>query len=638
MKVKNINIVLLGIGLLFWTSFATAQDLIQATQSGISTSKNTNPNRIAEQIISLNTKGDFIEIAPFEMSAKNLRTQHSKYIDNAVYLQINKDELRTLTTTQRDYITLNIPVSADRSFQVELMKVNILSDDFQMTTHDGKVVYTDGFPGAFYRGIVQGDVNSVVSFSVFDSHIEGLIADDGGNYIIGKAEKESDTYILYNDKNLKVENPFTCEVEDMDLDFEYQSSDNGQQKGMLSGNCVGIYIEADYATYQSQGSNLTNVSNYVAALFNQVSTLYANEGIPILLSQLNVWTVPDIYQAQSNTFDVLTNFRQFRTSFNGDLAHLISTRGLGGGIAYVDVLCNNNAAYAVSANLSPTVVPFPTYSWNVMVIAHELGHNFGSWHTHNCVWNGNNTAIDGCGYNAGAGGCPAPIPPSGGTIMSYCHLQSVGINFNLGFGLQPGNLIRSRRNSAACLNPCNNCPTNLNVTTNYGSGNNIDLEASNNITASNTIFLGAIVDYDAGIQIDLLNGFHAQYGCDFDAFIDGCGGLFLTSNEEETPDYQSEMLKITTATFDADEIGLRNYPNPFTGTTTIEYMLPKAGKASLKISDISGKTVVNPIQDKTHEAGTHTLQLDATMLPPGIYIATLRTPKSLRIHKMTVFE
>jgi len=182
------------------------------------------------------------------------------------------------------------------------------------------------------------------------------------------------------------------------------------------------------------------------------------------------------------------------------------------------------------------------------------------------------------------------------------------------------------------------CPNNRNVTTNYTSGNNIDLEASNTITASNTIFSGATVDYDAGIQIDLLNGFHARYGCDFDAFIDGCGGLYLTSNEEEIPDYQSEMLKTATATFDAGEVGLRNYPNPFTGTTTIEYTLPKAGKASLTISDISGKTVANPIQNKTHEAGTYTLKLDATTLPPGIYIATLRTPGTLRIHKMTVFE
>ncbi|MBK7095123.1 MAG: PKD domain-containing protein [Saprospiraceae bacterium] len=38
--------------------------------------------------------------------------------------------------------------------------------------------------------------------------------------------------------------------------------------------------------------------------------------------------------------------------------------------------------------------------------------------------------------------------------MSYCHLNSVGINLALGFGPQPGNLIRNRYNNAACLTAC----------------------------------------------------------------------------------------------------------------------------------------------------------------------------------------
>src|SRR5690606_21482823 len=85
---------------------------------------------------------------------------------------------------------------------------------------------------------------------------------------------------------------------------------------------------------------------------------------------------------------------------------------------------------------------------------HEMGHNLGSPHTHACAWNGNNTAIDGCGPTAGysEGSCPmAPLPTNGGTIMSYCHLVSgVGINFNNGFGPQPGDLIRDKYNTATC--------------------------------------------------------------------------------------------------------------------------------------------------------------------------------------------
>lgn len=88
-----------------------------------------------------------------------------------------------------------------------------------------------------------------------------------------------------------------------------------------------------------------------------------------------------------------------------------------------------------------------------MAMTHEMGHALGSPHTHACAWNGNNTAIDGCGPAAGYGeGCNGPIPSQGGTIMSYCHLiAGVGINFNLGFGPQPGQLIRTTVDSKSCL-------------------------------------------------------------------------------------------------------------------------------------------------------------------------------------------
>jgi hypothetical protein len=88
-----------------------------------------------------------------------------------------------------------------------------------------------------------------------------------------------------------------------------------------------------------------------------------------------------------------------------------------------------------------------------MVITHEMGHLMGSNHTHSCVWNGNNTAIDGCAATEGS--CARPGNPSnGGTIMSYCHLQGVGINFNNGFGPQPSAVILNKiANAGSCLDP-----------------------------------------------------------------------------------------------------------------------------------------------------------------------------------------
>jgi hypothetical protein len=110
------------------------------------------------------------------------------------------------------------------------------------------------------------------------------------------------------------------------------------------------------------------------------------------------------------------------------------------------------------------------------VISHEFGHSLGSPHTHACLWNGNNTPIDGCGSQAGypENGCTivGPIPSTSvkGTIMSYCHLVSgVGISFANGFGLQPATLMANIVNgkpclSTDCISSCYNTATNIQAT------------------------------------------------------------------------------------------------------------------------------------------------------------------------------
>ena len=86
--------------------------------------------------------------------------------------------------------------------------------------------------------------------------------------------------------------------------------------------------------YEAEGS-VQDVVNYVASIHNQVAVLYANEQINLTISGILVWTNSDPYTA-NNTSDVLNKFKEYRTSFNGDLAHLLTFRDIGGGRAYVD--------------------------------------------------------------------------------------------------------------------------------------------------------------------------------------------------------------------------------------------------------------------------------------------------------------
>lgn len=249
--------------------------------------------------------------------------------------------------------------------------------------------------------------------------------------------------------------------------FSCYTDDDSPRNNPLDLNSVGnlpvcravqIYFEADYKLYQDKGSSVTNVTNYVTALFNQIALLYSNEQIPVQISQLKVWNTPDPYIQFTSISSVLNKFKNdLNGVFNGNLAHLLSTRSLGGGIAYVDVLCFKPYAVGVSG-ITTSFQNVPTYSWSVEVVTHELGHNLGSWHTQSCNWPGG--AIDNCYYPEGS--CsPGPPPVNGGTIMSYCHLTQYGINFNNGFGPLPGNLIRSKFNNAACLTGTSLPPSGL---------------------------------------------------------------------------------------------------------------------------------------------------------------------------------
>ena len=129
-----------------------------------------------------------------------------------------------------------------------------------------------------------------------------------------------------------------------------------------------------------------------------------------------MWDVASPYNGTSSG-SRLSQFGTTRTSFNGEMAHLLDYGGYGG-VAWLNTLCSGTSSRMAYSGIYGSFSNVPTYSWSVEVVTHEQGHNLGSSHTHACVWNGNSTAIDGCGPTAGytEGSCPnAGLPAGGGT-------------------------------------------------------------------------------------------------------------------------------------------------------------------------------------------------------------------------------
>ena len=372
----------------------------------------------------------------FSAEQKSARRQPN---DSIQYLSVNGKSLENIAQNRPSYLKFDIPFK-DREFSLELIPFEIYGENFQVKDARGRAVNVKR--GLHYVGIVNGKRNTLAAFSITDEGIRGFVSQPEGNFELGR-DTETEEYVLYDTRI--IQRPFECGVKDDHLPTAFNKDDfrtdfYATAADYVSCKPVEIYMEADYSIFQRKGS-IQGASDYVVDVFSQVAALYENEGIQIIISEIKVWDTNDPY-GQRSTDDYLSKFIQaVGTSFKGDLAHALSARQLGGGVAELDKLCSKGRG--ISGQLALSHNGYTSYSWDVNVIAHEVGHNLGSRHTHSCVWPGG--PIDGCA-SVEDGVCDrGPTPQNGGTIMSYCHqVEAVGINFALGFGDLPGTLIRNR--------------------------------------------------------------------------------------------------------------------------------------------------------------------------------------------------
>lgn len=383
-------------------------------------------------------------------------------------LQLDLTRLSSLRQQAGAELKLQLPFE-NKQLVLNLHKVTLTSPDFSVVEAlPGGQRRTVSYPGGeFYQGRIEGQEKSFATFSIFDNQVFGIIADHQSNIVLGAIEENgiaTTEYTLYREPDLQVSSPLNCFTNDEAIGEAATNRPKPAGRLTAVGEPVDIYFECDNKFYLDKGSSTNNVINYVLSFFNNTSLIYANESIQIQVSQILVWTTqdPEAATGQNTTSACLTSFsnRMLTTTYVGDYAHFLSTRSLGGGIAWLLSNPCGSSLYnrtAVSAIFN-TYNNYPTYSWTVEVVTHELGHNLGSHHTHWCGWPGG--PIDWCGPTASSsyveGSCTTgPIPTDGGTIMSYCHLVSgIGINFNNGFGPLPGDAIRGVVGSASCFGTC----------------------------------------------------------------------------------------------------------------------------------------------------------------------------------------
>lgn len=468
------------------------------------------PGKVFELVNATKAKvGDFQSFEIFDQQTRNASNNYSNAVEDGVIVSFDQSKINTLLSQDPQQMKLTIPLKSDgETVDLELVQVDIFSPEFKATTNTGLDITEEIDLGKHYRGVIAGNSNSLVSISIFETQINGFIANEEGNFTIGKLKDSSIDHIIYKDTDLKNIQNFSCATVDDGQGYTAQQLSYPNANGQDPGDAVDLYIEAGQSIQNMFGGDITNTMAFLTGVFGQSIVLYANDGIDARISSMFVWTIPDPY-VLTNSTGQLNRFRALKGqgAWDGDLGILVENQNVGGVASGFSGICapNTDDSLCFAGFAGAAYQNVPIYSWNVFVITHELGHLMGSRHTHACVWNGDNTAIDTCsGFTEGS--CPLviPNPPAGGTIMSYCHLN-VGINFSLGFGPQPAAVILNNIDATGnCLNPLGTLIPPTAVCTNYTA----ILDGFGNAT-----IVPADVDYDSYDDIGIVT-----YSIDIDTF------------------------------------------------------------------------------------------------------------------------
>jgi uncharacterized repeat protein (TIGR02543 family) len=342
--------------------------------------------------------------------------------------------------------------------------------------HDGsKISRKPPRKGAYYHGRLSGQPDSLAVLSVDDTgKTQGIVQLRDRLWLLNDDQTDRKQRLHLSSRPLpdaqtlrNPSEPMHCGLDSLKQSANMQSISPRVQSAatepLFAALPTGqlyqatIAIESDGEFYRLFG-NTDAATQYIANLFAFATTLYERETqTRLTLGQINLWPNMDTDPwTFNNTEQGLYAFRDYwsanKSSIPRTTAHFLSGKNLGGGIAYLGVLCNNNYGYGLSASMQGNFsINNPQPLWDIIVVTHEIGHNFDSEHTHDYQGiGGDANPVDSCmlggpngpystGHLPGLSSLSGGTPGGGnGTIMSYCHLLSGGYNnINLTFGYSP---------------------------------------------------------------------------------------------------------------------------------------------------------------------------------------------------------
>ncbi len=322
-----------------------------------------------------------------------------------------------------------------------------------------------------YSGEIAGAAGSRVYMVIAEGFLFCAIrsANDEG-VLFAPASQDAGAYMLCDEASIWNALPagIRCGAAESERDFAATHIPDPAFKpsGVLLETELALETDSDF--FVNTGGTIEKARAYALAVVTLVDMLYEEFiNVRIRVVWLNTWTdnPRDPYGVKGNAYalpdTVRSYWKEHYRNVPRDLFHVMTSVSYGGGgYGYFDALCGKNGDYgfAVSSLQGFHSLPTFAFTYDAYIVAHEIGHNFNSPHTHSCFWG---VPLDTCMTDEGiAGKCldstlaPRPNP---GSIMSYCG----GINNTSGLGWQVrmiflpqcAAIMRKTAEEALCLAP-----------------------------------------------------------------------------------------------------------------------------------------------------------------------------------------
>ncbi|MEI8134301.1 MAG: M12 family metallo-peptidase [bacterium] len=425
-------------------------------------------------------------------SKKNVATNPS--LPRATYFSADTSELTKLFSGNVNRFQLeNFPISATEFVTLDLKSAHSVFDARTLCIvagPEGDFTFTIPEFHAF-RGAILCRPNSKVFITYSACGLLcSITLEDETKIVLGQSRTSTDAtdYILLPETDLLASQkvtPFNClndgiaqprnltPVDELLKPYRTQLGGKSQiqkvnQSGLLEAE---VAVEADNDFYTAAGGTNAKVVSYIGSLFSMSSAIFEDEAhISLRVPWVKVWATADPYQVHGNAYAMPDLVRAYwgvhYKDVQRDLAHVMTSISYGGGGFGYYSLCDTAYSYSVSSPQTGKTYPTFAFSYDSYIVSHEIGHNFGSPHTHDCYWN---PELDTCLTKddpntslRAADAChalPITARKNPGTIMSYCANTNYALSGNnfaeyklvMTFSKKPDSVIRATVEKASCI-------------------------------------------------------------------------------------------------------------------------------------------------------------------------------------------